>query len=55
MVRTRITDEDGALLDHVIPLLVTRTRIDGVTVVEALADRVALDDLITHVGRRAGI
>jgi hypothetical protein len=43
-----ISHEDGFLLDHVAALPIGRARVDGMLVIKASADRVALDDLVTH-------
>lgn len=48
MVRTGVADQDGALLDAVAGLAVQPAVVDGVQVVETVADRVALADLVAH-------
>lgn len=45
-----VAHEDRLLLHHVPTLAMCGTRVNGVLVVEAPADRVAFDDLIAHVG-----
>lgn len=46
--RASVTDKDGPLFDGV--LTVEPARVDGVFVIDALADRVAFDDLDAHGG-----
>jgi hypothetical protein len=46
---TSVAHEDCLLLHHVSALAMSSTWVDGVLVVETPADRVAFDDLITHV------
>ena len=53
--RTRVPDQHCSLLDGVVTLLVARAWIDGVAVVEALADGVTLDQLDTHGGDVEGV
>jgi hypothetical protein len=54
VVAARIAYEDRLLL-YIMPTLACGTAlIDGVLVVETLADRVPFDDLITHVGGVCG-
>lgn len=55
MRRTRVPDQHCSLLDGVVTLLVARAWIDGVAVVEALADGVTLDQLDTHGGDVEGV
>lgn len=47
----RVADEDGALLDAVAATAVGGTAVDGVLVVEAVAGRVQLDELVAHGGQ----
>lgn len=46
---TRVTHEDGLLLNDMAALAMAGTGIDGVLVVEAPADGVAFDDLVAHL------
>jgi hypothetical protein len=48
---TSVAHEDGLLLDDMAALSMSSTRVDSVLVVETPADRVAFDDLITHVDK----
>ena len=50
VARACISYEHRLLLRHVSTLTVSSTWIDGVLVVEAAADGVTFDDLITHIG-----
>jgi hypothetical protein len=49
-----VSHEDSLLLDAVAALSCGEALVDGVLVVEALADRVAFDDLVAHVGGMRG-
>lgn len=48
MCITGVADKDGLLLDAMTSLTSRSTRVDGVAVIEAAADRVSFDDLETH-------
>lgn len=45
-----VADQDCLLLDAVAALVVAWAGVDGMTVVETLANRVAFDDLVAHGG-----
>lgn len=48
MVPAQVADEDGLLLYGVALLVGGGTHVDAVLVVDAAADRVALDETVTH-------
>jgi hypothetical protein len=50
-----VSDQDGSLLNWVSLGAICRAHIDTVPVVFAMADRVALDDEVTHDGGAGGV
>lgn len=54
MAAASVAYQDGLLLHCMSALSMGGTWIDGVSVVEAPADRVAFDDLITHLDTDRG-
>jgi hypothetical protein len=48
MRRTSVSDENGLLLGHMVALSESFTWVDGVSEVEAAADREPFNDLVAH-------